>query len=272
MGTGALLTLASQPAGYWHNPALAMRSDSLALHDPTNHAPEFFLAAGPLAYAACMAAATLAAYGLASVLPRIPALLFMLTVVLSWAYSGTNWVAVRWHAGMLAFPAYGLGLGIPLAFAVARPAAGRDVLRNLAWIAVATLLVDFGFTLLGQPASYWSRPETAYEGNVVSRFFLVHGWSAFLAYDAVYSYGLYRLVVALPAPTGRAVAWLLILSHFCGAANWLFFVWRLGLPAVAGYGLLLSGAIVLLVFGRRAGEPAPSASGRESRPLASGCF
>ena len=85
---------------------------------------------------------------------------------------------------MLAASVYGLGLGVPLArFIAASAPAGQELNRRIRWIAAATLLVDMSLTLLGQPNSYWSHPDTAYEGNVVSRYFLVHGWAAFAAYD-----------------------------------------------------------------------------------------
>jgi hypothetical protein len=131
--------------------------------------------------------------------------------------------------------------------------------RRLAWIAAATLLVDFSVTLLGQPGSYWSHPGTAYEGNVVSRFFLFHGWEAFAAYAMVYAFGLFFVIVALPRFAGLAVAFLFLFGNFAGASNWLFFVWRLGMPAVLAYACLLSAVLVVLAFGPERPQTTPVA-------------
>jgi len=170
-------------------------------------------------------------------------------VTLGHVYAGTNWLAIRWHGGILASAIYGLGLGIPLAIAVGRVAlAGTEIKRRLGWIAVATLLIDLSFTLLGQPNSYWLRPGTAYEGNVMSRYFLVHGWWSFAGYAIVYALGLFVTIRALPQFASLTVAFYFLVADFDGASNWLFFVWRQGMEAVLAYAYLLSVALVTLAF------------------------
>jgi hypothetical protein len=243
------LTLSGQPVAFWSHPGSAIRGDGLGINDPTNHFFDFFLGYGWPAYLACGALYVAAVSLLVSVLPRRVALVLLFTVTLGHAYDGINWLAIRWHAGMLGSSIYGLGLGFPLALVVGRVArTGPGLSRRLAWIAAATLLVDFIVTLLGQPGSYWSQPGTAYEGNVVSRFFLVHGWEALAAYALVYASGLYLLIVALPRLAGLAVAFFSLIGSFAGASNWLFFVWRLGLPAVLVYACLVSVFLVVLAF------------------------
>ena len=255
-----VLTLSGQPPAFWSHPELAIRGDGLGINDPTNHFFDFFLGYGWPAYLACGAVYATAAFLLVSVLPRGAALVLLFTVTLGHAYDGINWLAIRWHAGMLAPTIYGLGLGFPLAIVVGRVArAGSGLNRRLAWIAAATLLVDFSVTLLGQPEGYWSHPGTAYEGNVVSRFFLVHGWEAFAAYAVVYALALFRLIVVLPRFAGLAVAFFFLLGNFAGASNWLFFVWRLGMPAVLAYACLLSAVLVVLVFGPERSQATPVA-------------
>ncbi len=242
-------TLSGQPAAFWGHPGSAIRGDGLGINDPTNHFFDFFLGYGWPDYLACGAVYAAAAFLLVSVLPRRAALVLLFTVILGHVYGGINWLAIRWHAGMLGSSIYGLGLGFPLALVVGRTAlAGSGLNRRLAWIAAATLLVDFGVTLLGQPGSYWSHPETAYEGNVVSRFFLMHGWEAFAAYAMVYASGIFLVIVALPRFAGVAVACFLLIGSFAGASNWLFFVWRLGMPAVLAYAGLVSVVLVVLAF------------------------
>jgi hypothetical protein len=263
MVAGIVLTLAGQPTAFWGHPGLAIRGDGLGIHDPTNHSFEFFLGYGWLAYLACSATYVAVAFLLVSVLPRRAALVLLFTVTLGHVYTGTNWLAIRWHGGMLASFIYGLGLGFPLAVVVGRVARGGSELnRRLGWIAVAALLVDMSFTLLGQPDSYWSHPGTAYEGNVVSRYFLFHGWVSFAAYDIVYALGLYVMITALPRLAGLAVAFGFLLGHFDGASNWLFFVWRQGMEAVLAYACLLSVALVALAFESRSPKTPPIVSAR----------
>jgi hypothetical protein len=250
MLVGVGLTLAGQPSAFWSDPATAIRGDGLGIHDPTNHSFEFCLGYGWRAYLACGLVYLAAAFLLVSGLPRWVALVLLFTVTLAHVYAGTNWLAIHWQAGMLASSVYGLGLGAPMARVIAAVApAGQELNRRIRWIAAATLLVDMSLTLLGQPNSYWSHPDTAYEGNVVSRYFLVHGWAAFGAYDVVYALGLLFTISALPRLAGLTVAFYFIVVNFDGASNWLFFVWRQGMPAVIGYASLVSVALVVCAVG-----------------------
>jgi len=258
------LTLTGQPPAFWSEPDSAIRGDGLGIHNLTNHSFEFFLAAGWPAYLACFTVYAATCLFLASVLPRGAALVLLCTVTLGHIFTGTNWLAIRWHAGMFASPIYGLGIGLPLTLVVARVARpGSEPGRHLAWIAAATLLVDGLVTLLGQPGSYWSDPGTAYEGNGVSRYFLVHGWWAFVAYDLSYAFGLYLGIRALPRFAGLAVGFYFLVVSFNGASNWLFFVWQLGLPAVLVYAMLVSVVLAVLVFvPERPGSQPPHLDGQ----------
>jgi len=253
MLAGIVLTLVSQPPSYWSHPDSAIRGDGLGLHNPTNHSFESLLGYGWPAYLACNAVYVAAALFLVSVLPRRLALVLLFTVTLGHIYAGTNWLAIRWHGGMLASPVYTLGIVLPLAAVVGQfGRQGLGLNRRLGCIAAAALLVDMSCTLLGQPSSYWSNPNTAYEGNVVSRFFLVHGWGAFAAYDAFYALGLFLLATKLPRGIGLAVGFFFAIVGFVGASNWLFFVWREGMAAVLAYACLFSVVLVALAF-----EPMP---------------
>jgi hypothetical protein len=258
MVAGVALTLAGQPAVFWSHPDSAIRGDGLGIHDPTNHTFEFLLGFGWPAYLACSAVYTAASFLLVSVLPRRIALVLLFTVTLGHIYAGTNWLAIRWHGGMLASPIYTLGVGIPLAAILGQVGRqGPELNRRLGWIAAAALLTDMSCTLLGQPNSYWSNPGTAYEGNVVSRYFLVHGWGAFAAYDVVYALVLYLLVTKLPRGAGLAVAFFFAIVGFVGASNWLFFVWREGMVAVLAFACVLSVVLVGLSFESKPPQSSP---------------
>jgi hypothetical protein len=258
VGTG--LTLASQPPSFWVDPDSAVRADGLGIHNPTNHSFEFLLGHGGLAYLACSAACAGAAILLVSVSPRWPALVLLFTVILGQVYDGTNWLAIRWHGGMLASTLYGFGLGFPLARVIGRVAWGGPALqRRLGRLAAAALLVDMSCTLLGQPHSYWSDPGTAYEGNVVSRYFLIHGWGIFAVYTLVYALAIVVSTSVLPRLAALTVAFGSLFAFFDGASNWLFFVWRQGMEAVLAYACVLSVALVALVLGSRRAMDAPEA-------------
>ena len=256
MIAGIVLTLASQPSEFWIRPSTAIRGDGLGIHNPTNHSFEF--GRGWFAYLACSAVYVAVSFLFVSVLPRWIALVLLFTVILGHVYAGTNWFAIRWHSGMLASSIYGLGLGFPLAIEMGRVAfTGQELKRRLGWIAVAALLIDMSFTLLGQPASYWLHPGTAHEGNVVSRYFLVRGWWSFAAYDIVYALGLFITIGALPRLASLTVAFYFLFVSFNGASNWLYFVWRQGMEAVLAYACLLSVALVVVAFEPRRPKTAP---------------
>ncbi|HEY3755003.1 MAG TPA: hypothetical protein VGL42_02525 [Opitutaceae bacterium] len=263
MLAGSVLALTGQPAAFWQHHDLAVRHDGLSVHQTINHTFDFFLARGPAPFIACVAAYIVTAFILVSVLPRNLALVFMFAALLSHAFTGTNWLSLRWHFGGMASAVYAVGVGLPLAFILTRTPDPATVARRMALVTAAALLIDMALTLLGQPASFWSHPETTPEGNAVSRFFLLHGWESFALYAVAYAYVLYRAVGLLPRLAGLIVACAYLLVSFYGAGSRLFFVWHLGMPAVIAYGALLGFAIVTLTLRRSAnpigGAPGPQA-------------
>ena len=94
-------TLAGQPVGYWHNAALAIRGDGLAINNPTNRTFEFFLGSGWLPFVLAALVYLAGMFLLVSALPRKLALIFIFSVIFGHYYGGSNWLAVRWHLGLI---------------------------------------------------------------------------------------------------------------------------------------------------------------------------
>jgi len=241
-------TLAGQPAGYWHNPALAIRGDGLSINNPTNHTFEFFLGSGwiPFATAALVYLTTM--FLLASALPRKLALVFIFSVIFGHYYGASNWLAIRWHLG-IAGPSYlGFVLVMFIVFAAFPADEARHTVKTARWIMLFAMLADATATLIGQPAGYWHNPSLVYEGNAISKFFLLQGWYAYALEQVVIGLVLYQVISVL---SGR---WALVVSigftfmGFIGSSNWFFYSWRLGWPVLVAWGCVLSIGIVFSIF------------------------
>ncbi len=250
LGIGAALTLAAQPPNFWTNPQTAIRFDGLPIHSATNPMFDFLLGRGWLAYLVCVALFGAAVWLMTMVLPEKLAMAAEFTVVLGLCYSGSTWLAVRWHMGIGGSNLYVIALAIALSMVVTPLIQDRDHhrLRWLCWIMALAIATDCVCTLIGQPASYWHNTATVFEANPASKFFLQIGWWAYAAYDLVLI-GIFRLLaLRVPPATGWAVVFGMTFGGFCGGSNWLFFVWRLGLETPVIYGVLLSVLIAQLVL------------------------
>lgn len=242
-------TLAGQPPDFWRHPQSAMRFDGLSIYNHTNAKFEFLLGHGWAPYViACLAYFT-AAFALVSALPKKLGLTAIFAFIFGHFYGGSSWLATRWHAGFGGLTVYALTLAAALAFAITPVVKdGRLVLMRLRWIAVAALLMDFTNTLIGQPHSYWQNPAAVYEGNALSRYFLLHGWWAFCMYDMAYCVVILWLAASLPRNGAFMSTFAFLLGGYAGASNWFFYVWRMGIAAPILYGTVLSAIMVALVF------------------------
>lgn len=250
IGAGAALTLAAQPPSFWTHPQMAIRFDGLAIHSSTNPMFDFLLGRGWPAYLICVILFATAVWLIANAFPKKLAMIAEFAIILGLCYSGSTWLAVRWHMGVGGSTLYATALAIALSIVVA-PFADNRRLSRLCWIMALAIATDCVCTLIGQPASYWHNPATVFEANPASKFFLQIGWWAYAAYDLA-QITLFRLLALRVPPTaGWAIAFGMMLGGLCGGSNWLFFVWRLGLQAPILYGLILSTSIVWLVFNRK---------------------
>lgn len=255
--------LAGQPKSYWLHPETAIRGDGLGVHNPLNHTFEFFLSHGWMPCVAAFLVYLALALAIVSLLPREPALVAIFSVLLGHFFGATNWLVVRWHLGFTGAALYSFLVGAAVAVAASPlPAeAGDFMARRLRWLMVAVMLMDPLLTLVGQPGSYWLRPETVHEGNPFWRWVMQHGWWAYVLADAVYCGGALLLASRLP----RFFAWVCLLGftfgHFVGGSCWFFYEWRLGMEAPVIYGTLISALMVWLAFSGpdTAPQPVPSA-------------
>ena len=247
-------TLAGQPDSFWHQAATAIRGDGLSIDNRTNHTFEFFLGSGWLPYLLASFGYCSIVFLLVSVLPKRVALTVALFVILSNYFIGCNWLAVRWHLGLPELTLYGIALALAIAFS-AFPKPGKEMdrlIKWLFWVMVYAVAMDMTNTLLGQPASYWQHPETVYEGNPVSRFFLAHGWYAYLFMDLVYCSAIYWLLSILPRKWSLVLIFYFILVHYIGASNWFYYVWRMGMQTPVIYSIILGGLIAWVGFPKEA--------------------
>jgi len=259
-------TLAGQPGSFWQHRDTAMRGDGLSIHNATNHTFEFFLGRSWQAYVLANLVYISAAFLVVSILPRTAALIAVFSVIFGHFFGATNWLAVRWQWGQAAASVYGFALGAVIA-GLTFPASGPvpdQTIKRLRWLMISAMLLDGTNTLIGQPGSYWHHPETVHEGNQFFRWFLMQGWWGYVLVDAVYCWGMFLLVSILPKTGALTCIFAIILTHYAGASNWFFYEWRMGMQAPVIYGVVLSGAIVLLAYSRcpktnhaasRAGEP-----------------
>ena len=241
-------TLAGQPAGYWHNAALAIRGDGLSITNPTNHTFEFFLGSGWLPFVFAALAYLAGMLLLASVLPRKPALIFIFSVIFGHYYGGSNWLAVRWHLGFQGPIFYSLALSACIVFAAFPSNGAAHAIKSLRWIMVFALLTDALMTLIGQPHGYWHHPHLVDEGNQFSKFFLEHGWYVYVLEQLIICVACFWLVSVLSNRWVLIIAFGFIFGGFSGASNWFFYRWIWGMQAPVIFGCVLSTAIVYWAF------------------------
>ena len=245
----AINTLLCQSESFWRNPETAIRGDGLSIHNPTNHTFEFFLGNGWQAYVAACLVYFAAAFLLVSILPRRSGLTAIFSLLFGHLYGASNWLAVGWRLGVQGPAVYSIVLSTVLVLAAfAAPGTGALDLKRLRWVVSAPLALDFAFTLIGQPGSYWSHPETVHEANALSRYFLERGWTAFVLYDLAYISAVFVLVSVLPETIAAICAFSFLFGGFDGASNWLFYEWRMGMEAPVLFGMVLSAVLVRFAF------------------------
>jgi hypothetical protein len=241
-------TLAGQSAGYWHNAALAIRGDGLSINNSTNHTFEFFVGSGCIPFAAAALVYLAVMFLLASVLPRKLALVFIFSVIFGHYYGASNWLATRWHLG-IAGPSYlGFILAVLIVFAAFPTDEARHTVKTTRWIMLFAMLTDGMVTLIGQPAGYWHDPSLVYEGNAISKFFLLQGWYAYALEQIVIGLALYRLVAVLSSRWALVISFGFSFMGFIGSSNWFFYNWRFGWPMLVAWGCVLSIGIVFSIF------------------------
>jgi len=133
---------------------------------------------------------------------------------------------------------------------------------------VGVILGDLVLTYLGQPASYWSDPETVHEGNQWFHWVMSRGPLFAWAIDLLYLAGCFLLVSLLPKRGALILLLALVLGHFFGGASWLCFRFGGGAQGMILYGILVSTLLVLLGFPGegKGGRPVPEGNAPQSPP------
>ena len=243
-------TLFGQPVNFWHHPETALRGDGLSIYNETNHTFDFFLGLGWHAYLITSLIYLAGAFLLVSILPKRVALVTIFSFIFGHFFGATNWLAIRWHLGIVASSIYGLML-VPIIIFSAFPTPSSitdKIIKRLFWVMIGAMICDTINTLLGQPASYWLHPETVHEANQISRYFLAQGWYAFIFRDLIYFFGIFWLVLILPRRWALICIFYFMFTGFIGASNWFFYEWRMGMETPVIFGIMLSVIIVLLAF------------------------
>ena len=247
------LTLAGQPDGFWQNPEAAIRGDGLGVHNPLNHTFEFFLSRGWQPYVLSCLIYFALAFVVVSVLPRKAALIAAFSAIFGHYFGACNWLAVHWGLGFTGGDVYSIVVSAAIIWAGSSLSAqsADQVIRRVRWVMLGVMLLDMSVTLIGQPSSYWHHPETVREGNSIWHWFMVRGWLDYVLADSVFSLIRFMLVSVLPRIYALFLLFIVILGHFIGVSNWLFYDWRLGIEAPVIYGVGLGSLIVFLSFRRR---------------------
>ena len=243
-------TLAGQPDSYWHHPETAIRGDGLSIYNTTNHTFDFYLGHSWQAYLITSLIYVLGAFLFVSLLPRRAALIAIFSFLFAHFFGATNWLSTRWHFGTNSSSFYGLVL-FPIIVFSAFPTTSSStdqIVKRLYWVMLVPMLCDMIFTLVGQPAGYWLHPEIAHEANPVSRFFLAHGWYAFILMFFIFFLGIFWLVSVLPGRLAFLPIFYFMFVNFVGASCWFYYEWRMGMETPVVFGIILSVLIVLLAF------------------------
>ena len=126
--------------------------------------------------------------------------------------------------------------------------------KPLLWLLLGVIAFDFGITLLGQPTTYWSDPQTAREANPLFAWFMVRGLGVYLGFVLAYLIGVAALVRSLPRAIGTIVGLVFLLAHYFAGCTWLSLRFDLGMLGPIAYAAVIATALVTIVQGKRSAD------------------
>ena len=127
--------------------------------------------------------------------------------------------------------------------------------KRLRWVMVGANLFDTVSTLLGQPSTYWTHPETADELSRAWHHSLSQGWPSYCLDSLIVIVLLFLIVSAIPRRIALFTIFVYTLGHFFGASWWLCYHWQFGTGGIVIYSIILSAILVPLGFPK---PPKPS--------------
>jgi hypothetical protein len=121
---------------------------------------------------------------------------------------------------------------------------------------ILVMVIDFIFTLIGQPASYWTNSSSVNEGSPLGVGLLTINPIYFLIFCIIYLLIIIFLIRKLPLFFGGILALSLFLGHSYGSGSWVYtLLHRLGFDLgnfsqwyfTIGYFIVISIISVLMV-------------------------
>ena len=93
--------------------------------------------------------------------------------------------------------------------------------KQFVYPVILVMLLDFSFTMIGQPPSYWTNFNNLNEGSPIGVNLLSINPLYFLIFCAIYLSIMILLIRKLPLIPGAILALSLFLGHSYGSSSWV---------------------------------------------------
>ncbi len=133
----------------------------------------------------------------------------------------------------------------------------RRIPKKFIYPVALVMVLDFLFTMIGQPSSYWANFSNVNEGSPLGFNLLRINPLFFLIFCAIYLLAMIILIRKLPLFIGATLALSLFLGHVWGSSSWVYTLFRkMGFAGggfsrwylVVGYFILISIISVLIII------------------------
>jgi hypothetical protein len=124
---------------------------------------------------------------------------------------------------------------------------------------ILVMCLDFLFTMIGQPANYWTDFSKVNEGSPLGFNLLKINPIYFLIFCLLYLFAMVVLIKKLPFKIGAILALSLFLGHSYGSSSWVYYLFqKMGFETsmfshwylTIGYLAIISMISVFLVVGK----------------------
>jgi len=133
----------------------------------------------------------------------------------------------------------------------------KRVPRKFIYPVALVMVLDFLFTMIGQPSSYWANFSNVNEGSPLGFTLLNINPFLFLLFCAIYLLAMIILIRKLPLIIGAVLGLSLFLGHAWGSSSWVYPLFRkMGFAGggfsrwylAVGYFILISLITVLIII------------------------